>query len=313
MPTPHDALFKRVFSQPENAAAELRCVLPEMVARHIDWQTLEPQPGSFVDHQLRGRHADLLYSVRLARRRAFVYVLLEHKSEPNSLTAFQLLVYAVRIWQRFREENPRARRLPPIVSVVVHHSEGGWSGGTELLNVLDLDPAMASDVGPYVPNLRFVLDDLAKESEDALHHRTMSSLGRLALFCLKRARVSGDLLGELRGWVGAMRNVAEARDGADALASVLWYIMRVQGVAPETMRRFLDVEVGPTTEKAMKTTADWIAEEALQDMLLEQLKTRFGDLPDDVVERVRAAGRTQLTEWAKSLMDADSLEQVFAE
>ncbi len=313
MPTPHDALFKQVFSQPYHAAAELRCVLPEVVSRHIDWETLELQPGSFVDDELRERHADLLYSVRLAGRGALVYVLLEHKSEPDSLTPFQLLVYAVRIWQRFRRENPKARKLPPIVSVVVHHGEAGWSSGTELLDVLDLDPTLRSDLGPYLPNLRFVLDDLARESGDALHHRTMSALGRLTLFCLKRARVSGDLLGELRGWAGVMRSVQDAPNGAQALASVLWYIMRLQGVVPKTMRRFLDVEVGPATEKAMKTTADWIAEEALQDMLLEQLEIRFGNLPDDVADRLRGAERPQLTEWAKRFATAENLEQVFAE
>jgi len=311
MPTPHDALFKQVFSQPDHAAAELRCVLPEAVSQHIDWETLEPQPGSFVDEELRERHADLLYTVRLAGRLALVYVLLEHKSEPDSMTPFQLLVYAVRIWQRFREQNPNARKLPPILSVVVHHSEAGWSSGTELLDVLDLDPDLRLDLGPYLPNLRFVLDDLARESEEALHHRTMTALGRLALFCLKRARVSGDLLGELRPWVGAIRSVMEAKGQARALHSVLRYIMEVQGVAPKTVGRFLEVQVGPGTENLMKTTADQIREEALQDMLLKLLEVRFGDLSDEIVERVRAAEHPQLEQWAKTLMSADTLEQVF--
>jgi predicted transposase YdaD len=82
---PHDALFKHVFSHPKRAAEELRHVLPDRVARHIDWQTLEPLPGSFVDDELRERHADLLYRVRLGGRPAFIYILLEHKSHDDPL------------------------------------------------------------------------------------------------------------------------------------------------------------------------------------------------------------------------------------
>lgn len=38
------------------------------------------------------RHADLLYSVKVAGRDAFIYILFEHKSKPDPLTPFQVLV-----------------------------------------------------------------------------------------------------------------------------------------------------------------------------------------------------------------------------
>lgn len=46
--TPHDALFKSVFQQPENAAAELRHVLPAEHVGAIVWSTLKLEPGSYV-------------------------------------------------------------------------------------------------------------------------------------------------------------------------------------------------------------------------------------------------------------------------
>lgn len=49
---PHDALFKRTFSQVEHAAGLLRAVLPAEVVPRIDWATLEQVPGSFVDARL---------------------------------------------------------------------------------------------------------------------------------------------------------------------------------------------------------------------------------------------------------------------
>lgn len=101
---------------------------------------------------------------------------------------FQLLVYAVRIWERFRRVHPEATRLPALVPVVVHHSETGWNSGTQLLDLFDLDEATRPHLVSLLPNLRFLLDDLATASSEELYSRTISALGRLALFCLQRAR-----------------------------------------------------------------------------------------------------------------------------
>lgn len=48
-------------------------------------------------------------------------------------------------------------------------------------------------------------------------------------------------------------------------------------------------------------------------MFLKQSTIRFGDLPDDAVARVRAAEEAQLMGWARRLVNADTLEQVFSE
>src|SRR5690606_4592716 len=60
--SPHDALVKRTFSVPANAAGEIRAVLPEALAARIDWESLALEPGSFVDDEGRERHTDLLFS-----------------------------------------------------------------------------------------------------------------------------------------------------------------------------------------------------------------------------------------------------------
>ena len=56
MSTPHDALFKYVFSQPEHAASELLAVLPRELSARLDWTTLKLEPGTFVDPHLTDRH-----------------------------------------------------------------------------------------------------------------------------------------------------------------------------------------------------------------------------------------------------------------
>ena len=122
MSTPHDALFKYVFSQPEHAASELRSVLPVALSEHLDWSSLEPQPASFVDERLSGRQADLLFTIQCEGRDAYLYVLLEHQSSTDPLMAFRLLRYLVRIWEAFLVAHPEVRRLPAIIPVVASRS-----------------------------------------------------------------------------------------------------------------------------------------------------------------------------------------------
>jgi hypothetical protein len=50
--TPHDALFKAVFSHPEHARGALRSVVPAAMVEALDWSTLALQLSSF---QLRKR------------------------------------------------------------------------------------------------------------------------------------------------------------------------------------------------------------------------------------------------------------------
>jgi hypothetical protein len=46
--------------------------------------------------------------------------------------------------------------------------------------------------------------------------------------------------------------------------------------------------------------------------LLRQLTRRFGVLPADVAARVRQAGTPELEDWADRILDATSLDELFA-
>src|SRR5687767_12953661 len=137
--TPHDSLFKATFSRLEHAEQLLRGLLPKALVDRIDFATLRLCPGSFVDEELVDRHTDLLFSVEIAGRPARIYVLCEHSSYVDPLLGFRLLAYMVRIWEALLKDHPNAKRLPAIVPLVIHHSEGGFTGQTIFEGLLDLD------------------------------------------------------------------------------------------------------------------------------------------------------------------------------
>lgn len=321
IPNPHDALFQAVFSQPEHAAAALRCILPAYVVDRILWSTLTALPGRFVDKALTSRYTDVLFSVMLDGKRVFLYLLFEHQSTDSPLMAFRLLQYQVRIWSQFLEKNPTATRLPAIVPVVLHHSETGWTSTTRLEDLLDLDASMLDLLRPYVPGFQFVLDDVSGTPDEDLRSRAMTALGRLALFCFRHAREPDALIENLRDWNGLVEEVRGAPNGAAALAAIFRYILlrNKQRDAGDVIQRLLLV-AGEKARSEIMTAGEQLIErgrqEGLQEgqrgMLLRQLRKKFGALPNEAEARVHAASIEQIELWAERVITATTLAEVLA-
>jgi predicted transposase/invertase (TIGR01784 family) len=330
----HDALFKATFSQVEHAEGELRVVLPPALVSHIDFSTLTLCPGSFVDEVFQDRHTDLLFSASIAGKSAYLYVLLEHQSTEDALMPFRVLVYIVRIWEAFLKAEPTAKRLPAIIPIVLHHSERGWRVATALEELLDVDADVLAALDDHVPRFRFLLDDLSAQTDDALRARAMSALGRVALWCLRNARSPELLQKHLGRWADLVREVRAAANGAKALEMVLRYIYLVSDrlevkdllalVAREVSQEIAEdaVTLGERLiEQGMQTGLQQGMQKGLQvgekqgrrDMLLRQLRLRFGELPETTVDRVNTADLAQLDRWAERVITSASLADLLQE
>jgi predicted transposase YdaD len=328
--TPHDALVKVIFSQLEHAAGILRLVLPPPLAARIDFSTLALCPGSVVDRQLRGRHTDLLFSAKLAGQQVLIYLLFEHQSTVEALMALRLLQYMVRIWERHHRAHPEARRLPPIIPVVLHHGTSGWSASTTFEGLLEVDPPTLCALGEHTVRMRFVLDDISAATDETLKGRAMTALGRVALWCLRHGREPDELMKRLRGWRDLVAEVRRAPNGREALEVIWRYILaahqRKQNYKPEdVMGRLMEAAGEEATEELM-SVADMLREEGRKEgeqkgrkegeqkgerkILIKQLRLRFGDLSDAVVARIRAAGPRQIERWAERVLTARSLDEV---
>jgi Putative transposase, YhgA-like len=324
-PNVHDALFKATFSNVEHAAGELRHALRPALAARIDFSTLALESGSFVDEVLKERQSDLLFSASIRGVRVLLYLLFEHQSTVEELMAFRLLRYLVRIWERFLDHHPDARRLPAIVPVVLHHSTTGWTAATAFEDLLDLDDEARAAMGEHVPRLRFVLDDISLEEDDALRARAMTALARLVLFCLRHAREPAVLLARLRRLRDLIDEVRRAPNGVEALQKVWHYILETNDrEEPEQVARQLLAAVGDDGKEEIVSAAEKLVErgriegrlegriegrrEELRQTLLKLLAARFGVLPADTVDRVNAAEKAQLDRWFDRALTAISLD-----
>jgi predicted transposase/invertase (TIGR01784 family) len=132
---PHDKFFKEVFAGRETAGDFLRNYLPSDIVGLLDFKSLEHTKDSFVDEHLKEYFSDLLFKAYLKDGSpGYVYILFEHKSYQEPLTAFHVLRYMVKIWELWPKKK-EAAGFPVIIPVVLYHGETGWRAGLNSIPV----------------------------------------------------------------------------------------------------------------------------------------------------------------------------------
>src|SRR5690554_3541843 len=149
-PTPHDAIFKSTFSNPTRAMQLVKAVFPRRVTQHLDLASAKLMPGRFVNDALSEKHSDLLFHLSIDGGEAFAYLLFEHQSKVDRLMPYRMLLYMVGIWERWKDENANATRLPVIFPVVLSHAQAGWTAAPGFSSLYELKPRTLKDLRPWL-------------------------------------------------------------------------------------------------------------------------------------------------------------------
>ena len=314
--THHDSLCKLVFALPHHAAGLFRHAMPAALARAIDWSTLTPVQGELADLFLARRHTDLLFSARLRRSRALVYLLLEHRSRTVRWTALHMLGYAVRIGEHHHDRHPRQRTLPCVLAIVVHHAASPWRAPRDLAGVLCRVPGSSGTCLQL--DYGFLLDDLAACTESSVRQRKMSALGRLALICMQfvRGQPSGTAKVVIRRNLDLWQAAVGEPGGQTGITAVCSYLTEVTQLTFSDIDELLTQANRPGLQDTMISGAEKMRREfrreGAAEALEQLLSTRFGPLPDRVAERLRSATARQLKLWLVRVLTAKTLDEVFA-
>jgi len=334
---PHDALFRAAFSDPRHAEGLLRSALPPAIAALIDWPTLRLCPADFVDPGLREHRADLLFSVLMLGREILLYVVVEHRSSDQRFLSFDMLRYVVRILERHRAEHPKARHLPMVIPLVVHHGEKPMRAHRRLIRLVELprEPRVLRRwLASHQPELRLVVDDLARVDEAELRTRALSATGLLNLFCLQFVRGKSDeeAIAAFTRIAHLAADVIHAENGQDAFLRLLSWLHEAADFDPERLRPIVAAAAGPAAEELVMNAAERLRREGRAQGLVQGqaqgqaqgrieerhalvsrlLTRRFGPLAPAHEETLRNADPDQLERWALRLLDARSIDEVFA-
>jgi len=171
-PTPHDAVFRQLLSQPDVARDFMEIHLPPQLLALCDLSTLRLASGSFVEDDLRPYFSDVLYSMKTrSGDDGYLQVLIEHQSTPDKQMAFRLLRYAVAAMKRHLDAGHK--KLPLVIPVLFYAGQRSpypWS--TCWLEGFG-DPALAAAVyGKAFP----LVDVTVIPDEEIVQHRRMAAL-----------------------------------------------------------------------------------------------------------------------------------------
>ncbi|MDI6795196.1 MAG: Rpn family recombination-promoting nuclease/putative transposase, partial [bacterium] len=178
---PHDKFFKEVFSRPGVGKDFLLNYLPSEITELLNLESLELTRDSFLDKRLRAHFSDIIYKAQLKDgTEVYVYALLEHKSYPAYLVAFQLLRSMVRIWERVlrkKEEDKKGKKgkkdlpfyLPPIIPIVIYHGKPKWNVALNFRALFSPHLKLES----YIPNFSYVPYDISHYDDDEIKGRVI--------------------------------------------------------------------------------------------------------------------------------------------
>ncbi len=93
--------------------------------------------------------------------------------------------------------------------------------------------------------------------------------------------------------------------------ALLRYILLVTGDTERTIRLAAKIDEG--VRAMAMTSGERLRIEGAGGILIHQLGRRFGPPPAAIIARVETASLEQLTRWADRVLDAATLDDVFAE
>ncbi len=319
-PSPHDALFKRAFTEMHNAAGLLRAVLPRELVDRVDWSTLELFETSQIDEKLRDRRSDLLFRARVGRGEVLFYLLVEHQSSCDPLMAWRLWRYVAGIWDLWMRGEPRPKRLPRIIPVVVYHGEHPWSAARDIAELLEDEPSFELELAPLIPRFTYLVDDLTAAAPEAIRARGLPAFAALVLWALRSAprRTFAETVGLFRD---LFDEVLAGRGGAEALATLLRYLSIVTRDEDTIVDDVLAHLSEPVREEAMsyydrliqqgeeKGRAEGRAE-GRRDLVRKQLTLKFGAPDARVQDRLAKASLEELDAMGERILTAATIEDV---
>lgn len=302
---PHDVFFKEVFTQLADTADLVAQYLPPEIVAQLDLKTLALVKDSFVDAELQEHFSDLLFQIQLKDGGgAYLYLLCEHKSWSEHWAAFQVLRYAVRLWEPLVEG--KVKKLPPVFPLILHHGPRRWRAPLRFSELIDW--RQAEDLRPFVPEFRCFLIDLNALDDAEI---TGGTRLRVALLLMKHAfnRELGarlkDIFGLLKAW--------PTRPAALYLHTIMYYLRSVaQQIAPtqfqvgiaaafrnqmegkKIMENFADAWIRQGEEQGLQKGLQKGRQEGAASFALNLLQHRLGQLDARTKARLQSLSAAQL-------------------
>jgi predicted transposase YdaD len=345
---PHDALFRFAFEDERSAAILLRGLLERdprtrLLAGVIDWSRLKRIDRPFSDAADQPFAVDLWYAAPIGDDVVALHVIVEHKSVPDAMVAWQVTRYTVRSVDSLHRAQGRPPKLPLVVPLVIYHGEEPWTAARDVRDLFAVPSVLRADVQAclreMLPGLRYGLHDLSTLADAGLAVDRLGLVAGLAVHFLCRMRnlTAEQLPAALLGVRDLLVAVQDAPQGRLLLGMLFSYLRATAKADVAVVYAAVRETLPPTTGDAMLNRLErefeavriQCLEEGMargrdegraegraagqRDTLLRILRKRFGALSDATMAKLASASVAQLDVWLDRVLDATTVDEVLGD
>jgi ElaB/YqjD/DUF883 family membrane-anchored ribosome-binding protein len=330
--------LKVLLENPDNVRDVLG-ILDVKVLPRIDFKRMTVERTHFVQRDYRHLESDVVLQAPLRtgrkgrQRRVLIYILIEHQSEPDRFMAFRVLEYVVLIYRhQLRAASPEGRppddfRFQPVVPIVLYSGTRSWDKLEKVADLVELDKELAE----WTPSFEPLFLNLGQTSTQTLAARG-GSFG-LLLRLIQQRKMRLEVFQETLAQVVRDLEKALGRRDRDRWLALVSYlqslvfherepeeqaplIQRIQDSVRNDLHRREVFDMAKTIAEMLKEEGEerGIQKEAIrsrQQMLLDQLRTRFKRIPGGIVKRIESTDNVeQLSVWIREFATADKLSDL---
>ncbi|MGN7613701.1 Rpn family recombination-promoting nuclease/putative transposase [Magnetococcales bacterium HHB-1] len=302
---PHDKLIKAFLSRPKLANTMLRERLPKALAEQLDPGPPELIEGSYIDAKLKGRYADRLFKTKCVDGEdLYLYTLFEHKSQPESRIATQLLPLMTNIIMDLDAQQDYKGLLPPVIAIVLYHGRKKWSIEPRFSALVNAK----TKIKPFLLDFPFILIDLGKIADEALSHqpelRGVLLILKYVYYPEEHERILLMAAKDLRGV------------DRDLLLKILRYLGATYGMLDKNIARQFVRTIRPEEENEMMSifAQEMMAKGEIQGeakLLQRLLHKKFKSIPVWASDKLKTADSKSLEIWGDRILDASSIDEIF--
>src|SRR6056297_1969338 len=316
MPAHYDALFRRLFENPQVSADFARHYLPAVYQKKIDFESAAIDRDSYMDDVVRRNYTDLLYSFdkKEGEGPLYLYLLYDHKSSPDKWVSIQLLRYIMLIYRKELEQEHPPTILPEVFPVVFYHGTEEWTYSLQCADSIDaLHRA-------HVPHFEPLLFDLNRIDDKRLLGSVQTVVGLLSLKYIKH-RFTEELVSYL------LKELHRLPRESTFLQE--FYVTLIRFKAEEDLQTFrqmaremnyrdMEEDIMTREQRLLKEGRNaWLQEgrgegriEALQDSLKRLIKKKFGLDTEESVKINQIKEPAKLEAALDEILSAENKQQV---
>jgi len=225
------------------------------------------------------------------------------------------------------------------VPVIVSFGRRRWHATTDIASLLDLDglsPDERETLLAAMPHFRFTPFDFAARTEAEVRAMGLSLLGLWTVAAQQFVAPVGHdddaAVKAIAEWADVARRVIVAPTGREAIDAVSSDLLKVTKLGRQKLRIVFDQHIGAGSMKKFVSTYERITRESeakgeakgkaegkaeglltgRAELLLRQLRRRFGSIPKATAARIAKGTIVDLDLWADRVLDAKTLTDVFA-